>query len=184
MKHDKAAAAAAITQFLRALGVNTKDAAFLETGERVAALFIEEYCAGYHVDIDDLVKTSLIKQESGPVIARGLAISTTCPHHLTAATGHATIAFAPKKATMGLGAIGRLANACAQKLTLQEEIGESIVSAIDRHAKPQWVACRIVMRHGCMRARGGGTEGEIETWAIRGASTGVERASIEALVRG
>ncbi|HEY1959980.1 MAG TPA: GTP cyclohydrolase I [Polyangiaceae bacterium] len=181
MKPDKAAAARAIDAFLIALGRDAKVERDLEgTGARVADAYLDELCAGYDVDVDALVREATIPGENGGIVElRDVALTTTCPHHLMTGVGKATVGFAPRGKIMGVGAIARLLDAFARRLTLQETIGEGVVAAMERNLAPRWVACRIEMSHACMIARGERTHGaKLVTFAMRGVD---EAARAEAI---
>ncbi|HEY2367090.1 MAG TPA: GTP cyclohydrolase I [Polyangiaceae bacterium] len=168
---DKAAAARAIDEFLIAIGRDPKTEPELRgTGARVADAFIDELCSGYAVDVDALLRGNLIAQTGGGIVElRDVAVTTTCPHHLMTGIGKATIGFAPKDHIVGVGALARLIDAFARRLTLQESIGEGVVLAIEKNISPRWVACRIEMMHACMTARGERTHGaRLVTYAMRG----------------
>ena len=94
-----------------------------------------------------------------------------CPHHLLPASGTATIAVHVRHRLVGLGTLASLVDAHARRLTLQERIGEAVVADIEAVLEPEWVACRIVLVHGCMVARGERAIGSrVETTALRGAT--------------
>jgi GTP cyclohydrolase I len=156
MAIDRKAAASAIDAFLVAIGRDPAlDRDLVGTGERVTAAFIDELCDGYAVDPAALLVQHRITSASGDlVVMRDVAMTTTCPHHLMPAKGIATVAFAPRGAIVGLGALVQLVDACAHRLTLQETIGERIVHAIQAALAPAWVGCRLVLEHGCVVARG------------------------------
>ena len=173
MTIDRAGAAEAIDAFLRALGRDPATEPDLEgTGQRVAAAFADEICEGYAVDVDALLRADVICSASaGPeiVILRDLAVATMCPHHLMPATGFATIAFEAKEKLVGLGAIARVVDAYAHRLTLQETIGQRVTDALMTHLSPVWAACRLVLTHGCIVARGERRHGtRVETIAMAG----------------
>jgi GTP cyclohydrolase I len=167
---DRDAAARAIEAFLRALDRDPGREPELEgTGARVAVAWADELLAGYAVDVDTLVAQSVIAAKGDLVIVRDVPVSTICPHHLTASTGSATVAFAPSERLLGLGTVARLVDAYARRLALQERIGQDVVAAIDRHLQPRWAACRIVLEHGCMTLRGARAHGSrVETVATAG----------------
>lgn len=170
---DREAAARAIDAFLRALGRDpSAEPDLVGTGARVAEAFAVDLCAGYAVDTRALLGSSVIESPDGGglVVVRDLAVTTTCPHHLMTAAGHATVAIMTRTKLVGLGTIGALVDAHARRLTLQERIGEAIVSDLESVLAPEWVACRLVLRHGCMVARGErATTSAVETVATRGA---------------
>jgi GTP cyclohydrolase I len=169
---DRIAAARAIDDFLLALGRDPSAEPELRgTGARVAEAYLDELCAGYAVDVDALLRGNVIDGPTATetiVELRDVALTTTCPHHLMAGTGKATIGFAPRGKILGVGSIARLLDAFARRLTLQETIGDGVVSAIDKNLGPRWVACRIEMTHACMIARGERTHGaRLVTYAVR-----------------
>lgn len=165
---NERAAAAAIDAFLRALGLDSPDTA--GTGERVAQMFAQDLCAGYGVDTRTLVTSSVIEVAKPSVVAvRDIAVTTTCPHHLLPAIGRATVAFKARQKVIGLGTVAALVDAHARRLALQENISEAIVEDLAAGLEPEWVACRLVLRHGCMIARGERAHGSsVETIAGRG----------------
>jgi GTP cyclohydrolase I len=167
---DREAAARAIDAFLRALGRDpAREPELGSTGARVAAAWIDELLAGYAVDVDALVKGAVIPGTSRLVVVRDIPVVTVCPHHLTLSSGAATVAIAPNERLVGLGAVAALVDAFARRLALQEQIGESVVAVLTRHLLPRWAACRLVLSHGCMTARGERAHGSrVETVAQAG----------------
>jgi GTP cyclohydrolase I len=179
---DRHAAASAIDAFLRAIGRDPAAEPELRgTGARVADAFIDELCAGYAVDVPALLRANVLGGASGLVVVRGIATTTTCPHHLMAAAGTATVAFEPREHVLGIGAVARVVDAFAQRLTLQERIGDEVTRAIAEAIDPEWVACRLVLSHACMTARGERRHGaEVETFSLagRGAAANRDRAAV------
>jgi GTP cyclohydrolase I len=174
MPIDRTAAANAIDAFLRALGRDPSNEPDLTgTGARVADAYADELCAGYAVDTRALLSASAIEGASnGLVVVRDIAVTTMCPHHLLPATGTATIAMETRERLVGLGTLASLVDAHARRLTLQERIGEGVVSDVEAVLQPAWVGCRLVLVHGCMVARGERAVGSrVETVALRGTST-------------
>ncbi|HEY8089906.1 MAG TPA: GTP cyclohydrolase I [Polyangiaceae bacterium] len=167
---DREAAARAIEAFLRALGRDPQHEPELAgTGERVARAWADELLEGYAVDVDALLSQNVFSGTSELVVVREIPLATTCPHHLMASTGMATVAFAPQEHLVGVGTVARLVDAFARRLALQEQIGERVVAALQKHLAPRWAACRIVLSHACMTTRGERTHGaRVETVALAG----------------
>jgi GTP cyclohydrolase I len=163
-------AARAIDAFLRALGRDpAREPELAQTGERVARAWADELLEGYAVDVDALLGANVLAGTSELVVVRDLPVSTMCPHHLMPSHGGATVAFAPAEHLVGVGAVARLVDAFARRLSLQEQLGEEVVRALEKHLRPRWAACRIVLSHACMTARGERTHGaRVETVALRG----------------
>jgi GTP cyclohydrolase IA len=174
---DKAAAAAAIDAFLRAIGRDpNSEPDLVGTGERVADAFVDELCTGYAVDTKKLLETHAIAQSTPPagavIAVRDIPLVTMCPHHLLPASGTATVALEPRARLIGIGTLAALVEAYSRRLTLQEHIGESVVSDLEAVLAPVWVGCRIVLAHGCMIDRGERALGSsVETLAMRGDKT-------------
>lgn len=187
MPIDRTAAANAIDAFLRAIGRDPREEPELVgTGARVTDAYVDELCAGYAVDTRALLAASSIAGASpGLVVVRDIPITTMCPHHLLPASGTATIAMHARHRLVGLGTLASLVDAHARRLTLQERIGEAVVADIEAALEPEWVACRIVLVHGCMVARGERAIGSrVETTALRGATGEAEGRAHAALGTG
>jgi GTP cyclohydrolase I len=189
---DRAAAAKAIDAFLRAIGRDPDgDAELAGTGARVADLFLDELCAGYHVDTRALLRGALVgaagaaggaRAPSGLVVVRDVPVATTCPHHLLPATGFATVALHVVDRMVGLGTIASVVDAHARRLTLQETIGDAVAADLEDVLAPEWVAVRIVLSHGCMTARSSrcAVGSRVETIATRGEVPAKRLASVYA----
>jgi GTP cyclohydrolase I len=152
---DRRAAADAIEAFLRALGRDPgSEPELVGTGHRVAAVYLDELCDGYDVDVAALVRDGAIVGKTDRVALHDIAVTTMCPHHLMPASGMASVAFAPRERIVGLGSIVKLVDAFAHRLVLQESIGQNVVLALALHLDVQWAACRITMSHTCVTERG------------------------------
>jgi GTP cyclohydrolase I len=80
------------------------------------------------------------------------------------------VAFAPDGRLVGVGTVARVVDAFSRRLALQEQIGQDIVQAIQRHVAPKWTICCIALSHACMTARGERAHGSrVETVARAGA---------------
>jgi GTP cyclohydrolase I len=154
---DKAAARAAIADFLRALGRDARSEPELaETPARVVDAFADELLRGYAIDRRALVVDgSTVTETPGGIVAlRDLSVATVCPHHLMPGLGQANVVYRPGARVLGLGAIARLVDACARRLVLQETIAEDVVGALLEHADARGAYCELTLVHGCLSARG------------------------------
>jgi GTP cyclohydrolase I len=167
---DREAAARAIDAFLRALGRDPDSEPELHgTGARVTAAYADDLIVGYAVDVDALLAHNVFAGRTEIVIVRDIPLTTTCPHHLMPATGVATVAFAPEEHLVGVGTVARLVDAFARRFALQEQIGERVVAALQKHLSPRWAGCRITLSHACMTTRGVRPHGaRVETLAVAG----------------
>jgi len=173
---DREAAARAIDAFLRALDRDPDTEPELRgTGRRVAGAYADDLLSGYAVDVDALLTANVFpgasagSGASGLVVVRDVPVATTCPHHLMPSTGTATVAFAPDKHLVGIGTVARVVDAFSRRLALQEHIGYAVALSLQKHVAPRWTACRIVLSHTCMTARGERSHGtRVETVARAG----------------
>jgi GTP cyclohydrolase I len=159
MSVDRVAAARAIGDFLKALGFDpAHDPDLTDTPERVTEAFTEDLLRGHGVDVRELLRKGSCEAppaaKSGPVAVTGIAIATTCPHHLMPALGRANVVYLPGTLLLGIGTLTALVDAFARRLTLQEAIGQNVVSALIDHAGARGAYCELELEHGCLRARG------------------------------
>ena len=159
MSVDRAAAARAIRDFLQALGFDPREHADLtETPERVTEAFADDLLSGQHVNVKELLRGGSCEAPSsakvGPVVVSQIAVATVCPHHLLPALGSANVVYLPGSVLLGIGTITALVDAFARRLTLQEAIGQNVVSALMEHAGARGAYCELALEHSCLRARG------------------------------
>jgi GTP cyclohydrolase I len=159
MSVDRAAAARAIRDFLKALGFDPEQYADLaETPQRVTEAFADDLLGGHRVDVARLLAKGSCdappSAKSGPVAVSEINVATVCPHHLLPALGVAHVVYLPGASLLGIGTISALVDAFARRLTLQEAIGENVVTALMQHAGARGAYCELVLEHSCLRARG------------------------------
>ena len=181
MPIDRPAAERAVADLLRALGHEPRGE-LAATPARVVEAYEQDLLRGEGVDVAALVRKNLAPASSGDqvVVVRGIATATLCPHHLLAAVGRASVAYRPGKRVLGLGAIARLVDACARRLTLQEQIGDAVVQALMDHAGASGARCELWLAHGCLMARGARqSEAIVHTIAVAGDDPGPLGAAAE-----
>lgn len=174
---DRAAAAAAIEAFLRALG-HPVEGELVGTGERVASLYADELLDGYRLDPAAVLRDTIAVPEGAPlVLVERLTTHVVCPHHLTIGAGHAAVAFLPSDRVVGLGALAQLVDACTHRLVLQETAGERIARALVDHLRARGAACVLSIRHGCLEHHGEKKRGaRVRTISLAGTFAGEDRA--------
>jgi GTP cyclohydrolase IA len=171
---DRARAAAAIDEFLRALGHDPqREPALLGTGQRVAEAWAIDLLAGEGVDLGALLDAEAFAAETSSsdfpfVTLRDLDIVTMCPHHLLPSVGKVTLVFHPHDRLVGVGTLADLVDAVSRRLALQEDIASTLVDALVSHLGARGAACRLTLRHGCMSARGTRRHADVDALALRG----------------
>jgi GTP cyclohydrolase IA len=159
MAVDRAAAARAIRDFLKALGFDAEQQADLaETPERVAEAYADDLLRGHAVNVAELLRKgsceALPSAKSGPVAVSEIAVASVCPHHLLPALGVAHVVYLPGTSLLGIGTLAALVDAYARRLTLQEAIAQNVVAALLEHGGARGAYCELVLEHSCLRARG------------------------------
>jgi len=150
-------ASRAIAEFLLALGHDPEAEPELRgTPERVAQAFGADLLRGEGVDIPALVAEAVSPATGGAdlVVVHDIRVATICPHHLMPALGEASVAYLPGAHLLGIGSLAKLVHAYAERLTLQEQIGQDVSRALMTHAGARGAACRLSLRHSCLSARG------------------------------
>ena len=70
------------------------------------------------------------------------------------ALGTAAVVYLPGERLLGLGTLAALVDACARRLTMQEQIGQAVVDALMGATGARGAVCEIELRHACLCARG------------------------------
>lgn len=153
---DRARAARAIEEFLRAMG-HEPAGELAGTGERVAEAWDVDLLAGEGVELAALLRDGSIELGEGPhglVGLRGVNVASMCPHHLLPSHGRASIAYVPGRQAAGLGTIAQVIHAAARRLVLQETLGADVARALCDGLGARGALCRLELVHTCLAARG------------------------------
>lgn len=155
MNRDLDAAAAAIEQFLAALGHPTdSDPELAGTGRRVAEAFANELLSGYAMDPASILADTTATRSEGLVVLCNVHTTAICPHHLLPAPGVVHVGYLPGQRVVGLGALARLVDCHARRLVLQEDLGDAIVGSLVTHLGAKAAGAIVRLRPTCVSARG------------------------------
>jgi GTP cyclohydrolase I len=167
---DVHAAAAAIETFLRALGHDPNEPALAGTGARVASFWLDELLDGETREPSRILADAMPAPSDAPLVAiDDLATHVVCPHHLTIATGTASIAYLPSDRIVGLGALASLVDAFAHRLTLQEDVGRDVARALVEHLSARAAGVMMRLHHPCLALHGEKKrEATVRTFAFAG----------------
>jgi GTP cyclohydrolase I len=161
---------AGIRLFLEGIGERFPGDDLEATPARVARAWIDDLAAGYALDPDAELTYTRAPHACGPVLARDIRFTSVCVHHLLPFTGVAHVAYQPADRLAGLSKLGRLVDAHARRLTVQEHLTRRIVDSLDRVLVPQAALVVLQAEHTCMTLRGVRKEGSrLVTWAAAGA---------------
>lgn len=126
-----------------------------ETAKRLAKMYVYELMAGRYEPRPDM--TSFPNDGSdrfeGMLIVRAELVSM-CSHHHQPVRGVAIIGIVPTGRVIGLSKYARIAQWCARRGTLQEELANHISKEIMAVTDTENVAVYVEAEHGCMINRG------------------------------
>lgn len=147
---------------------------------RLAKAWTEDLLAGAGTDPAALLRPIEMPAARGPVLLSGIAFTAVCAHHLLPFRGVAHAGYVPEGRHAGLGAVARVVDACARRLTLQEALTASIADGLERGLSPRSLVVAVEAEHQCLSARGPRKAGHrFVTVERRGAPS----PELEALVR-
>ncbi len=142
-----------------------------ETGHRLAKMYINEIMQGRYYSPPKITAFPNDGDHAytGMLVVRA-EIRSLCSHHHQEVSGTAYIGIIPNKKVLGLSKYIRIAQHCARRGTLQEELTSHIVDSIKRATDTDDVACYIAARHGCVECRGvGAYNSTTQTTVLSGA---------------
>lgn len=126
-----------------------------DTGKRLAKMYINEIMAGRY---NPPPKCTAFPNESenkytGMIVVRA-ELKSVCSHHHQPVTGVAYIGVIPQDKVIGLSKYSRIAQWCARRGTLQEELATDIANEIQKATESEHVGVYIQATHGCCENRG------------------------------
>ncbi|HYI33314.1 MAG TPA: GTP cyclohydrolase I FolE [Glaciibacter sp.] len=163
---DRAAAAAAVSDLLAALGRDTLSPHLLETPRRVADAFIEMLTP------QDFAMTTFPNAEGydGLVAVTDIPFHSLCEHHLLPFHGVAHVGYLPGDRILGLSKFARVVEFFSRDLQTQERMTTQIADWLQARLAPNGVGVVIEAEHLCMSLRGVSVQGSrTTTSALHGA---------------
>jgi len=142
-----------------------------DTGRRLAKMYINELMAGrydpmpnataFPNHVDDGYKGMLVVRSE---------LKSMCSHHHQPVNGVAYIGIIAANTLIGLSKYTRIAQWCARRGTLQEELNNVIANEIQKATGSDNVGVYIQATHGCCENRGIGAHSSLtQTTVLRGA---------------
>lgn len=163
IRPGRAQAEEAVRTLIRWAGDDPARAGLRQTPARVAD-FYRDFFKGYDLCAEEFSASTAPGAAGGDIVlVGGIAIATFCEHHMLPAEGTASVAYIPGAAVAGLGAVARIAQYCAARLTTQEDLTAAIAQAMEQAFAPHGVAVLTRLRHGCMTLRASGQQGSAAT---------------------
>ncbi|MGL5864798.1 MAG: GTP cyclohydrolase I FolE [Dermatophilaceae bacterium] len=152
---DVPRAAAAVREFLIAIGEDPDREGLRDTPTRVAKAARELY-AGLRQDAADVLSTTFSIDHDELVIVRDIPMYSTCEHHLLPFHGDAHVGYIPDDSgrVTGLSKLARLVDVFARRPQVQEQVTTQVADALVAHLGVKGVIVVIEAEHTCMSMRG------------------------------
>ena len=141
---------------LQSLVIDTdNDPNSADTGRRLAKMYVNELMSGRY---DTRPKATAFPNDSqeaykGMLVVRS-ELKSMCSHHHQPVAGVAYIGIIAHKKLIGLSKYTRIAQWCARRGTLQEELAMVIAKEIMKSTESEHVGVYIQATHGCCENRG------------------------------
>lgn len=126
-----------------------------DTGRRMAKMYINEIMSGRYDEMPNpnSFPNYIDNGYEGMLVVRS-ELKSVCSHHHQPVTGTAYIGIIAGDKLLGLSKYTRIAQWCAMRGTLQEELNVIIADEIQKHTGAEHVGVYIQATHGCCENRG------------------------------
>ena len=143
----------------------------MDTGRRLAKMYINELMSGRYNPMPNATAFPNHVEDGykGMLVVRS-EIKSMCSHHHQPVSGVAYIGIIAAETLIGLSKYTRIAQWCARRGTLQEELNNVIANEIQQATNSPNVGVYIQATHGCCENRGIGAKSSLtQTTVLRGA---------------
>jgi GTP cyclohydrolase I len=126
-----------------------------DTGRRMAKMYVNEIMSGRYDEMPNpnSFPNYIDNGYEGMLVVRS-ELKSVCSHHHQPVTGTAYIGIIAGDKLLGLSKYTRIAQWCAMRGTLQEELNVIIADEIQTHTGAEHVGVYIQATHGCCENRG------------------------------
>jgi GTP cyclohydrolase I len=147
---DVDAAADAVTDLMRALGLPLDNPTLAGTPRRVARAYAEL------LSPREFGLTTFPNDEGYDelVVAKDIPFTSLCEHHLLPFTGTAAVGYLPGHRILGLSKLARVVELFARRVQVQERMTTQVAGWLDDHLHPRGVGVVLRAEHTCMTIRG------------------------------
>lgn len=164
-----------------------EDPNFAETGRRVSRYLLRHFPSEDLTSAAkwDLKKSVFPSHYTGMVVVQDIQAKGLCSHHLLAVEYKVHIGYLPQGKVLGLSKLVRLVRLCAGRASLQEDITEAIVIALEELLETRGCMVIVQGKHSCMGIRGVEDEAaSAVTSSVRGyfREGGIARAEFLSLI--
>lgn len=141
-------------EILKLIGEDPTREGLLKTPQRAAKALIDATC-GYRADVQALAQKAIFEHDgTGMVMVRGIEFYSLCEHHILPFFGTVTIGYIPEGKIIGLSKLGRITDAFARRLQVQEKLTKQLCDFLTGAIPNKGVIVSCSARHLCMQMRG------------------------------
>ena len=162
----------AFENVLQSLVIDTEtDPNSKDTGRRLAKMYINEIMSGRYEPMPNATAfpNHVDDGYKGMLVVRS-EIKSMCSHHHQPVNGVAYIGIIAAETLIGLSKYTRIAQWCARRGTLQEELNNVIANEIQKATGSSNIGVYLQATHGCCENRGIGAHSSLtQTTVLRGA---------------
>ena len=128
----------------------------MDTPRRLAKMYINEIMGGRYEKAPKVTAFPNVDPDTryGGIIVTRAELISMCSHHHQPVKGVAYIGLLAGVKVIGLSKYARIAQWCAARGTLQEELTMSIANELQKHTGTKDLAVYVQATHGCMEHRG------------------------------
>ena len=149
----------AIRSFVEGIGVRFEGDDLDATPGRVTRAWSEDLLSGYAIDPERELTWNPVPENGGLVLVSAVSFASICVHHLLPFAGVAHVAYLPGSRLAGLSKLGRVVDAHARRLQIQERLTAEILATIAGVLEPRGALVLLEASHTCMTLRGARKEG-------------------------
>ena len=158
----------AVSQLLRAVGVDPGREGLIGTPHRIAEMY-QEILQGMYQDPREVLAVGFEENHQEMVIVRDIPFYSMCEHHLLPFHGMAHFGYLPDGKIIGLSKVARLVECLSRRPQVQERLAGQIVDTFCEKLHPLGCGVVIEAEHLCMTMRGVKKPGsKMVTSALRG----------------
>jgi GTP cyclohydrolase I len=185
---DRAKMADGIRAFVEGIGERFPGDDLEATPDRVAKAWEEDLVSGYALDPEAELTWTAAPEGSGLVLVRDIRFASVCVHHLLPFAGVAHVAYLPDGRLAGLSKLGRVVDAHARRLQIQERLTSQILATVARGLEPRGALVVLEAEHTCMTLRGVRKESSrlvtLAAWGLYDTDAPARRDVLDLLARG
>lgn len=141
----------AVKTILSSIGEDLNRPGIIDTPARVSRALIE--MTRGNSEFPDQI-TTFPSEFTGIIFRESIPFSSLCEHHLLPYVGTIDFAYIPNGQVVGISKIIRLFRHYTSKLSIQEDLTDSLINKFETFVKPKGCAIRLRATHTCESARG------------------------------